>query len=135
MILKITGQILLEMRYNYKCVMLNVNLFDQYIVRLWVRKNLHPLLTRNVWSGSVLFLLFCTIVWYSLVLFRKILKHEGPTAFLKGALCRMIVIAPLFGIAQVGTSTTFNRAMFCYAICSRVFPFSTVSGPEPREWN
>lgn len=33
--------------------------------------------------------------------FRKILKHEGPTAFLKGALCRMIVIAPLFGIAQM----------------------------------
>lgn len=33
--------------------------------------------------------------------FRKILKNEGPTAFLKGALCRMIVIAPLFGIAQM----------------------------------
>jgi hypothetical protein len=32
---------------------------------------------------------------------RKIFKNEGPTAFLKGALCRMIVIAPLFGIAQV----------------------------------
>ena len=31
----------------------------------------------------------------------KILKHEGPTAFFKGALCRMIVIAPLFGIAQM----------------------------------
>jgi hypothetical protein len=34
---------------------------------------------------------------------RKIFKNEGPTAFLKGALCRMIVIAPLFGIAQVNT--------------------------------
>jgi len=33
--------------------------------------------------------------------FRKILKNEGPTAFFKGALCRMIVIAPLFGIAQM----------------------------------
>merc|ERR1712038_1053910 len=33
--------------------------------------------------------------------FRKILKNEGPSAFLKGALCRMIVIAPLFGIAQM----------------------------------
>ncbi|GAB6031253.1 hypothetical protein CHUAL_009058 [Chamberlinius hualienensis] len=32
--------------------------------------------------------------------FIKILKHEGPTAFFKGAQCRMIVIAPLFGIAQ-----------------------------------
>ncbi len=33
--------------------------------------------------------------------FRKIWSKEGPTAFFKGALCRMIVIAPLFGIAQV----------------------------------
>lgn len=31
----------------------------------------------------------------------KILKNEGPTAFLKGAYCRALVIAPLFGIAQV----------------------------------
>jgi solute carrier family 25 glutamate transporter 18/22 len=30
----------------------------------------------------------------------KTLKHEGITAFFKGGLCRMIVIAPLFGIAQ-----------------------------------
>ncbi|XP_026735671.1 mitochondrial glutamate carrier 1-like isoform X2 [Trichoplusia ni] len=28
------------------------------------------------------------------------LMHEGPTAFFKGGMCRMIVIAPLFGIAQ-----------------------------------
>lgn len=33
-------------------------------------------------------------------LFRRILKREGPTAFLKGATCRALVIAPLFGIAQ-----------------------------------
>ena len=26
--------------------------------------------------------------------------QEGPKAFLKGALCRILVIAPLFGIAQ-----------------------------------
>ncbi|XP_044540730.1 mitochondrial glutamate carrier 1, partial [Gracilinanus agilis] len=32
---------------------------------------------------------------------RKILKNEGPSAFLKGAYCRALVIAPLFGIAQV----------------------------------
>lgn len=32
--------------------------------------------------------------------FRKIWKLEGLTAFFKGAGCRMIVIAPLFGIAQ-----------------------------------
>ncbi|XP_063486963.1 mitochondrial glutamate carrier 1 isoform X3 [Symphalangus syndactylus] len=32
---------------------------------------------------------------------RKILRHEGPSAFLKGAYCRALVIAPLFGIAQV----------------------------------
>jgi len=33
--------------------------------------------------------------------FRKIYRNEGPSAFLKGAMCRMIVIAPLFGIAQM----------------------------------
>lgn len=33
--------------------------------------------------------------------YRKILRKEGPTAFLKGASCRALVIAPLFGIAQV----------------------------------
>lgn len=32
---------------------------------------------------------------------RKILIKEGPGAFLKGASCRALVIAPLFGIAQV----------------------------------
>uniref|UniRef100_W5LV46 Solute carrier family 25 member 22a n=1 Tax=Lepisosteus oculatus TaxID=7918 RepID=W5LV46_LEPOC len=34
-------------------------------------------------------------------LYRKILQREGPLAFLKGAYCRALVIAPLFGIAQV----------------------------------
>ncbi|XP_061075183.1 mitochondrial glutamate carrier 1-like isoform X2 [Conger conger] len=33
--------------------------------------------------------------------FSKILRREGPRAFLKGAGCRALVIAPLFGIAQV----------------------------------
>ena len=44
------------------------------------------------WSGTIsdLFLPF-----------RKIWRHEGPSAFLKGAYCRALVIAPLFGIAQV----------------------------------
>lgn len=32
---------------------------------------------------------------------RKVLRNEGPSAFLKGAYCRALVIAPLFGIAQV----------------------------------
>jgi len=32
--------------------------------------------------------------------FQKTLKNEGPRAFLKGSLCRVMVIAPLFGIAQ-----------------------------------
>ncbi|XP_070605034.1 mitochondrial glutamate carrier 1-like isoform X2 [Erythrolamprus reginae] len=32
---------------------------------------------------------------------RKIWMKEGPSAFLKGANCRALVIAPLFGIAQV----------------------------------
>ncbi|XP_041944963.1 solute carrier family 25 member 55a [Alosa sapidissima] len=31
----------------------------------------------------------------------KIMQREGPSAFLKGAGCRALVIAPLFGIAQV----------------------------------
>lgn len=30
----------------------------------------------------------------------KIFRHEGPQAFFKGATCRIIAIAPLFGIAQ-----------------------------------
>lgn len=34
-------------------------------------------------------------------LYRKIMRNEGPAAFLKGAYCRALVIAPLFGIAQV----------------------------------
>lgn len=29
------------------------------------------------------------------------MRNEGPSAFLKGAYCRALVIAPLFGIAQV----------------------------------
>jgi solute carrier family 25 glutamate transporter 18/22 len=33
--------------------------------------------------------------------FTKIFKQEGITAFFRGGLCRMIVIAPLFGIAQM----------------------------------
>lgn len=37
-----------------------------------------------------------TVMCYS-----KILRNEGPAAFLKGAYCRALVIAPLFGIAQV----------------------------------
>ncbi|ESO93234.1 hypothetical protein LOTGIDRAFT_189855 [Lottia gigantea] len=32
--------------------------------------------------------------------FTKVMKNEGPKAFFKGALCRILVIAPLFGIAQ-----------------------------------
>ena len=32
--------------------------------------------------------------------FRKVFLTEGPLAFLNGALCRIMVIAPLFGIAQ-----------------------------------
>uniref|UniRef100_A0A3P8RPL2 Mitochondrial glutamate carrier 2 n=1 Tax=Amphiprion percula TaxID=161767 RepID=A0A3P8RPL2_AMPPE len=31
---------------------------------------------------------------------RRIMTREGPSAFLKGATCRALVIAPLFGIAQ-----------------------------------
>lgn len=40
------------------------------------------------------------IKWLIYFCFSKTLKNEGPTAFFKGGACRMIVIAPLFGIAQ-----------------------------------
>ncbi|KAL3125089.1 hypothetical protein niasHT_000361 [Heterodera trifolii] len=33
--------------------------------------------------------------------FVKILRHEGPKTFFNGAACRMMVMAPLFGIAQM----------------------------------
>jgi len=33
--------------------------------------------------------------------FKRIAQEEGPKAFFKGGLCRMLVIAPLFGIAQM----------------------------------
>lgn len=29
------------------------------------------------------------------------MRYEGPTAFFKGAICRVMVVAPLFGIAQM----------------------------------
>ncbi|XP_046573668.1 mitochondrial glutamate carrier 1-like [Haliotis rubra] len=32
--------------------------------------------------------------------FRKVMSNEGPKAFFKGAACRILVIEPLFGIAQ-----------------------------------
>jgi len=31
-------------------------------------------------------------------LHRDILKHEGPTAFFKGGVCRIMVLAPLYAI-------------------------------------
>lgn len=39
--------------------------------------------------------------WTSSLPHSKIMRKEGPSAFLKGAGCRALVIAPLFGIAQV----------------------------------
>ena len=40
--------------------------------------------------------------------FKRIATEEGPKAFFKGGLCRMIVIAPLFGIAQVCYCKSYN---------------------------
>jgi len=37
--------------------------------------------------------------WFDAV--RKIYRYEGMTAFFKGAATRAIVVAPLFGIAQM----------------------------------
>lgn len=56
-----------------------------YDFNLWINKN---------WKKNQFHFFF--IYW-----FRKTLKNEGPQAFFKGGLCRMIVIAPLFGIAQM----------------------------------
>lgn len=56
-------------------------------------------------SISVIYLLFeCGSLHkqvHLFILYSKIFRKEGPTAFLKGAGCRALVIAPLFGIAQV----------------------------------
>lgn len=52
---------------------------------------------------------------------RKILKKEGPGAFLKGASCRALVIAPLFGIAQVVYFVGVGEILLGYtphSICS-----------------
>lgn len=43
----------------------------------------------------------CYLTLNCLLICRKIWRKEGPRAFLKGASCRALVIAPLFGIAQV----------------------------------
>ncbi len=37
----------------------------------------------------------------SILFSRKIMKEEGASAFFKGSLLRVMVIAPLFGIAQM----------------------------------
>ncbi|XP_076125342.1 mitochondrial glutamate carrier 1 [Alosa pseudoharengus] len=44
----------------------------------------------------------------------KILRNEGPGAFLKGAYCRALVIAPLFGIAQVVYFLGVGEAILSY---------------------
>lgn len=41
-----------------------------------------------------------SLVTLSVYFCRRIMSREGPAAFLKGATCRALVIAPLFGIAQ-----------------------------------
>lgn len=52
-------------------------------------------------SFSFIFFYACINNSIPLVLNSKIMRKEGPSAFLKGAGCRALVIAPLFGIAQV----------------------------------
>lgn len=43
----------------------------------------------------------CELINQYFCLYSKIMRKEGASAFLKGAGCRALVIAPLFGIAQV----------------------------------
>lgn len=50
---------------------------------------------------AISFMYFTVQFWFFFSFYRNILKKEGPRAFLKGAGCRALVIAPLFGIAQV----------------------------------
>ena len=54
--------------------------------------------------------------------FTKIFKHEGLTAFFKGGLCRMIVIAPLFGIAQM---------VYYFGIAEALMGIDKVKAPAP----
>ncbi|KAK6170166.1 hypothetical protein SNE40_018629 [Patella caerulea] len=63
---------------------LSVNPFDVVKTRL---QTLHKGVGEETYSGII----DC---------FGKVLKNEGPKALFKGALCRILVIAPLFGIAQ-----------------------------------
>ncbi|PIO30563.1 hypothetical protein AB205_0070750 [Aquarana catesbeiana] len=46
---------------------------------------------------------------------RKIWVKEGPSAFLKGSACRALVIAPLFGIAQVVYALGVGEAVLEFA--------------------
>lgn len=43
---------------------------------------------------------FEILIFQLFIYSRKTLRNEGPLAFFRGGACRMIVIAPLFGIAQ-----------------------------------
>merc|ERR1719447_2300100 len=61
--------------------------------------------------------------------FKKILKNEGPKAFFKGAMVRMIVIAPLFGIAQMVYFFGIAEAMLGYD----KKPTSQIVAPAKRE--
>lgn len=64
---------------------LSVNPFDVIKTRLQVLKKGQGELHYNGVSDAII----------------KTFKHEGITAFFKGGACRMMVIAPLFGIAQM----------------------------------
>ncbi|XP_062420139.1 solute carrier family 25 member 55a isoform X2 [Pungitius pungitius] len=52
----------------------------------------------------------------------KILRKEGPSAFLKGAGCRALVIAPLFGIAQVMYSAGVGEFLLDNTPLNRLSP-------------
>lgn len=57
--------------------------------------------TMESWTPLCKWFLFLNSLTLIFVLnYSKTMKYEGPTAFFKGGACRMIVIAPLFGIAQ-----------------------------------
>ncbi|XP_069489669.1 mitochondrial glutamate carrier 1-like isoform X2 [Ambystoma mexicanum] len=53
---------------------------------------------------------------------RSIWLKEGPSAFLKGAGCRALLIAPLFGIAQVVYFLGIGEAVVEFAQYSRLSP-------------
>lgn len=80
----------------------------EFCLFLVIKTRLQTLENANRYSGIVncatyvnlnLLLILIMFLWFSF--FSKIMNEEGASAFFKGSLLRVMVIAPLFGIAQM----------------------------------